>query len=118
MHTIGQILNYDSKREFQLRGPEHPCCGFHIMGAYRINENDDSEVTAFIDKQITYSILNENGYPALNKLINKVQQHSPIFTCRKKKGFTCRFNVLWPLSEETLTVCDTDVSEVALKRSK
>lgn len=50
MNPIGQILNYDSKREFQLRRPKHPCCGFYIMGAPRITENGDSEVTAFIDK--------------------------------------------------------------------
>ena len=39
MHPIGQLLNYDSKREFQLREPEHSHCGFHIMGASRIIEN-------------------------------------------------------------------------------
>ena len=39
MYSIGQILNYDSKRECQLRGPEHPHCGFYIMGAPRIDEN-------------------------------------------------------------------------------
>ena len=73
-HPIGQILklNYDSKREFQPRGPEHPHCVFHIMGAPRIDENDDSEVTVFIDKYITCSILNKKKYSALNKLVNKV----------------------------------------------
>ena len=53
IHHIGQILNYDSKGEFQLRGTEHPHCSIHIMVASRIDENDDSEVTAFIDKYIT-----------------------------------------------------------------
>ena len=53
IHPIGQILNYDSKGAFQLRGTEHPHCSIHIMGASRIDENDDSEVTAFIDKYIT-----------------------------------------------------------------
>ena len=59
MHPFGQILNYDSKREYQLRGRENPHCGFHIMGATRTDENDDSEVIAFIDKLTTCSILNE-----------------------------------------------------------
>ena len=36
-HPIGQILNYDSKTEFQLIGLEHPHCGFHIMTAPRID---------------------------------------------------------------------------------
>ena len=71
-HPIGQILNYDSKREFQPRGPEHPHCVFHIMGAPRIDENDDSEVTVFIDKYITCSVLNKKKYSAPNKLVNKV----------------------------------------------
>ena len=92
MHPIGQILNYDSKREFQLRGTEHQHCSFHIMGAPRIDENDDSEVTTFIDKYITCSIPNEKEYPALNKLVNKVQQHRLTLTCRKMKGVTCYFN--------------------------
>ena len=60
-HPIGQILNYDCKRE--PRGPEHPHSVFHVMGAPRIDENDDSEVTVFIDKYITCSILNKNKYP-------------------------------------------------------
>ena len=50
MHSIGQILNYDSKREFQLRGLEHPHCSFHIIGTPKIDENDDSVVKYFIDK--------------------------------------------------------------------
>ena len=37
IHPIGQILNNDSKREFQLTGPEHPHCNFHIMTASRID---------------------------------------------------------------------------------
>ena len=71
-HPMEQILNYDSKREFQPRRPEHPHCVFHIMGAPRIDENDDSEVTVFIDKYITCSVLNKKKYSALNKLVNKV----------------------------------------------
>ena len=69
-HPIGQILNYDSKRE--PRGPEHPHSVFHVMGAPRIDENDDSEVTVFIDKYITCSVLNKKKYSAPNKLVNKV----------------------------------------------
>ena len=48
MHPIGQILNYDIKREFQLRGPEHPHSGFHIVGAPIVGENDDSEVNVHL----------------------------------------------------------------------
>jgi hypothetical protein len=58
MHTIGQILNYD-KREFQQKGPEHMHVGIHIKGAPKIDEDDDSEVTSFIDKYITCAIPDE-----------------------------------------------------------
>ena len=44
---------------------------------------------------------NENKYPALNNLVNKVQQHGYTFTCRKKKGVTCPSNAPWPTSNET-----------------
>ena len=39
MHPIGKVFNYDSKREFQLKGPKYPHCGFHIMAATTIEEN-------------------------------------------------------------------------------
>ena len=59
MHHIGQILNCDSKREFHLSGSKHQHCDFHIMGAPRIDDSDDSELTTFIDKYIICSIPNE-----------------------------------------------------------
>ena len=90
MHPIGKVFNYDSKREFQLKGPKYPHCGFLIMAATTIEENGNSEVTAFIDKYVTCSIPHKKKYPALNKLVNKVQKHRHTFTCRKKKGVTCR----------------------------
>ena len=52
MHPIGEILNYDDKREFQQKGPEHMHVGIHIKGALKIDEDDDSQVTAFIDKYL------------------------------------------------------------------
>ena len=62
--------------------------------------------------------MNEKEYPALKKLVNKVQQHRNTFTCRKKSSVTCRFNALWPPSDETRIVRSTNVSEEELKRSK
>ena len=88
------------------------------MAAPRIDENDDSEVTAFIDKYITCLIPNEKEYPALNNLVNKVQQHRHTFTCRKKKGVTCCFNEPWSPSDQMQILCSTNASEEELKRSK
>ena len=66
---------------------------------------------AFIGKYITCSIPKEKEYPALNKLVNKVQQHRHTFTCREKKGVACRFNAPWPPSDETPIVCSTNVGK-------
>ena len=101
MHPIGDILNFDSKREFQQKGPEHPHIGIHVMGAPKIDEDDDSVVAEFIDKYITCSIPDKNDYPELHKLVTSVQRHRHTQTCTKKKGVTCRFNAPWPPSDQT-----------------
>ena len=56
--------------------------------------------------------------PALNKLVNQVQQHSYTFNCRKKKSVTCCFSAPWPPSDETQIVCRTNFGEEELKRIK
>ena len=53
MHPVGQILNFDDRREFQNRGTEHMHAPIHIVDAPKIDENEDSEVVEFIDKCIT-----------------------------------------------------------------
>ena len=60
----------------------------------------------------------ERKTPALNKLVNKMQQHRHTFTCRKEKGVACCFNALWPPSDETRIVRGTNFCEEKLKRSK
>eukprot|EP00111_Clytia_hemisphaerica_P024283 TCONS_00071615-protein len=56
MHPIGQILNYDDRREFQHRsGLEHVHAQIHIKDAPVIDENDsskDNQVIDFIDRYI------------------------------------------------------------------
>ena len=64
MNPIRQILNHDDRREFQ-------------------DVDEDSVVTKFIDKFVTASILNENEYPELHKLVTSVQTHSHTQTCCK-----------------------------------
>ena len=44
----------------------------HIKDAPKIDEDNDSDVTAFIDKYITCSIPDQKEYPELNKLVKKV----------------------------------------------
>ena len=66
MHSIGQILNYDERREFQNGGTEHIYSPIHIVDALGLDEDDerkDDEVVFFIDKYISCLILNEKAYP-------------------------------------------------------
>ena len=50
IHPIGQILNFNYRREFQNRGTEHVHAPIHILDVPKIDENEDSEVVEFIDK--------------------------------------------------------------------
>ena len=49
MHPIGQILNFDDRREFQNRGTEHMHAPIHVVDAPKIDENDKSK-----DDEVVY----------------------------------------------------------------
>ena len=90
MHPIGQILNFDDRREFQNRGTEHMHVPIHIVDAPKINENEDSEVVEFIDKCITCALPGETKYPEMSNLVRK-----------------CRLNIIQPLVEDQFQkLCD------------
>ena len=118
LNPIGKILNFDSKREFQQKGPEHPHIGIHVVGAPKIDEDDDSVVAQFIDKYITCSIPDQHKYPELNKLVTSVQRHRHTQTCTKKKGVTCRFNAPWPPSDQTRIIRQEHYDKEEEKNSK
>ena len=119
MHPIGQILNFDDRREFQNRGTEHIHAPIHVVDAPKIDENEDSEVVDFIDKYITCSLPDKVEHPELNSLVNKVQTHHHTTTCRKKKGVTCRFKAPWPPSEKTVIVRgEQDKDETKLSENR
>ena len=61
----------------------------HVVDAPKIDENNDSAVIEFIDKNITCALPDEETYP---EMIREVQTHHHTTTCRKKNGVTCRFN--------------------------
>jgi len=117
MHPIGQVLNHDDRREFQSRGVEHVHTSIHVVGAPKIDENEDSDVVEFIDKYITCSMPDENQYPDLQKSVKSVQTHHHTITCRKKKGVTCRFNAPWPPSEKTCIIRG-NIDQDELEKSK
>ena len=118
MHPIGQILNYDEKREFQMRGVEHPHCALHVKDAPKLDENSDNEVVDFIDKFITCSLPDENTEPELHELVTSRLSHKHTFTCRKKKGVRCRFNAPWPPSKTTRIIRGENLSREEVKKSK
>ena len=57
VHPIGQIFNFDDRREFQNREMEHIYASIHVVDAPKIDEDYDSEVIEFIDKYITCTLL-------------------------------------------------------------
>ncbi|XP_066913784.1 uncharacterized protein [Clytia hemisphaerica] len=122
MHPIGQILNYDDRREFQHRtGLEHVHSQVHIKDAPKINERDsskDNEVIDFIDKYITCQLPDKEKYPELYHLVNTVQKHHHTFTCRKKSGSRCRFKAPWPPCEETLIIRGKYIDKNEYRQSK
>ena len=102
MHPIGQILNYDDRREFQNRATEHFLhAPIHVVDAPQIDVDDDETVTKFIDQYITYSLLDEDKHPILHNLVKKVQIHKHTSTCGRKKGVKCRIDFPCPPSNET-----------------
>ena len=90
---IGKIVDHFYRIEFQQRGAPHIHCLFWIEGAPKFDEDDDSEVCAFIDKYITAHLPDEQADPELNEAVKNVQAHRKKHTesCRKGKK-TCRYN--------------------------
>ena len=72
----------------------------HIVDE-KIDENEDSEVTEFINKYITCALPEQTKYPEMSNLVKKVQTDHLSSTCRKKKGLVGRFNAPWTPSDKT-----------------
>ena len=70
--TVGQILNFDNRREFQNRGTEHMHALIHIVDAPKIDQSEDSEVVEFIYKYTTCALPDETKYSKMSNLVKKV----------------------------------------------
>ena len=73
----------------------------HIVDAPKIDENEDSEVVEFIDKDITCALPDATKYPEMSNLVKKVQTHHHTTACRTKKRVASRFNAPWAPSYKT-----------------
>ena len=104
MHPIGQILNYDDRREYQGRGVQHVHAPIHVKDSPKLDKESDEDVVSFIDRYITCALPDSTSSPELSNLVKKVQTHHHTTTCRKKSGVKCRFNAPWPPSEKTIIV--------------
>jgi hypothetical protein len=102
LHPIGQILNYDLRKEMQGRGTAHFHAAVHVHGAPKLDIDSDSSFTAFADKYIKCELPNEDSDPELHNLVSTRQCHHHTRTCKKNKQTSCRFGYPKCPSEHTL----------------
>ena len=106
MHPVGQILNYDFRREFQGSGIEHLHVPIHVADSPKIDENTGGEAAQFVDRHITYSLPDVESNSELYNLVkpaqtcNHMSQVTRYVTCHKKKDITCEFCVPWPVTKK------------------
>ena len=84
-HPIGQILNYDRRKEMQGCGTEHFHAAVHVKDAPRLDRETDDQCIAFINKYIRCQMPNENEDSELFQLVKKRQIHHHTRTCKKTK---------------------------------
>ncbi len=91
VHPVGQILNYDIRKEMQGRGTAHFHSAVHVKDAPKLDEASDEEFAAFADKYISCSIPDPVTDPVLHDLVLTRQRHYHKNTCKKNKDKDCRF---------------------------
>ena len=118
MHPIGQILNYDDKREVHDRGTFHCHATVHVKDAPVFDKDDNDDITRFIDKYISCSLPDAESNQELHRLVSTVQKHNHTRTCRKKVGVKCRFNAPWAATDKTTIVGATESKNEYRKANK
>ena len=118
LHPIGQILNYDIRKEMQSRGTEHFHSALHVYNAPILDKDSDEEVIAFINKYITCEIPDKETDSILNELVLSRQTHHHTKTCTKKKDVECRFHFKKPLSDKTIIARKTEITTDKIIESK
>ncbi|XP_070573805.1 uncharacterized protein [Ptychodera flava] len=116
VHPIGQILNYDIRKEMQSRGTEHFHAAVHVLNAPILDKDTDEDVISFIDKYISCAIPDDTD-PVLRDLVISRQTHHHTRTCKKRKGLECRFHFKKPPSSETV-IARKETSKEAITKAK
>lgn len=93
-HTLGEIVYYDIRIEFQARGSPHAHCVIWVKDAPKYGIDDDNDVCAFIDEYISCSIPSKEG--KLKELVQLLQQHKHSSYCQRHNS--CRFSFPKPPS--------------------
>lgn len=101
VHPIGQILNYDIRKEMQSRGTAHFHSAVHVQNAPILDKDADQDVIRFIDKYISFTIPIEET-SVLSDLATSRQMHHHTRICTKKNGVECRFHYPKPPSSSTI----------------
>lgn len=96
-HPVGQILNYDLRKEMQGRGTAHFHAAVHVKGAPQLNVDPDEEFVAFADKFVKCVLPDKDEDYELYQLVLTRQIHHHTRTCTKKKD--CNLPI--PLSKTT-----------------
>lgn len=104
MHPIGNILIFDDCIEYKDRVTKHFQAPLHVKGAPERDEDIDSKVIQFIDQYRPCSLPMNKKYSGWNDLVKTIQSHHHTQTCRKRKGFICRFNAPLPATNERLII--------------
>ncbi len=102
VHPVGQILNYDIRKEMQGRGTAHFHSAVHVKDAPKLDEATDEEFAAFADKYISCSIPDPVTHPKLHHLVLSRQWHYHKNTCKKNKTKDCRFHYPKPPCSKTI----------------
>ena len=89
VHPVGQILNYDIRKEMQGRGTQHFHAAIHVKDAPRLDQDSDEEVIEFIEKYVTCVIPAQETDSKLHHLnVHTRQIHHHTKTGKKKIGVT------------------------------
>ncbi len=100
-HPVGELLNYDIKKEAQHREPMHFHGAAHVKDAPRVDTHSDEEIIQFIDKYIKRTLPAEEDDQDLATLVQTLRTHHHTGSCHKR-GKSCRYGFPKPVLPRTI----------------